>query len=190
MFTSHPVQFYPVQVSHIHVLYESQNRNSVGSLRLLTVSTEITALLSDLPRYFLLLLAATKQNSTNFSDINAFYQVCVFSGLSENKDGRPCLRLADMLFTSPLQPLNGIQRNFTGKNGVLILLNVLLVLILESDVRVRLTRSFWKRQTQVVGLLSLLKSASLRSYRQCLISYYQDFDGYFDGCGPVPYPSK
>ena len=37
-----------------------------------------------------------------------------FSGLSEKQDGRPGLRLAETCLTSPLKPLNGIQRNLTG----------------------------------------------------------------------------
>ena len=37
-----------------------------------------------------------------------------FSGRSEKQDGRPGLWLAETFFTSPLKPLNGIQRNLTG----------------------------------------------------------------------------
>ena len=37
-----------------------------------------------------------------------------FSGRSEKQDGRPCLWLAEIFSTSPLKPLNGIQRNLTG----------------------------------------------------------------------------
>ena len=37
-----------------------------------------------------------------------------FSGRSEKQDGRPCLWLAETFLTSPLKPLNGIQRNLTG----------------------------------------------------------------------------
>ena len=37
-----------------------------------------------------------------------------FSGRSEKQDGGPGLWLAETFFTSPLKPLNGIQRNFTG----------------------------------------------------------------------------
>ena len=37
-----------------------------------------------------------------------------FSGRSEKQDGRPGLWLADTFLTSPLKPLNGIQRNLTG----------------------------------------------------------------------------
>ena len=38
----------------------------------------------------------------------------VFSGRSEKQDGRPGLWLAEAFLTSPLKPLNGIQRNFIG----------------------------------------------------------------------------
>ena len=37
-----------------------------------------------------------------------------FSGRSEKRDGRPGLWLAETFLTSPLKPLNGIQRNLTG----------------------------------------------------------------------------
>ena len=38
-----------------------------------------------------------------------------FSGHWENQDGRPGLWLAETFSTSPLKPLNGIQRNLTGR---------------------------------------------------------------------------
>ena len=47
-------------------------------------------------------------------DINVLYQVCFFSDGSEKQDGRPGLWLAETFSTSPLKPLNGIQRNLTG----------------------------------------------------------------------------
>ena len=37
-----------------------------------------------------------------------------FSGRSEKQDGRPGLWLAEAFWTSPLKPINGIQRNLTG----------------------------------------------------------------------------
>ena len=55
-------------------------------------------------------------NSTTLDrkqDLNALYQVCVFSGGSEKQDCRPGLWLADTFSTSPLKPLNQIQRNLT-----------------------------------------------------------------------------
>ena len=67
----------------------------------------------------------TERNSTKLDrkqDLNALYQVCVFradrknrmAGRSEKQDGRPGLWLAETFSTSPLKPLNGIQRNLTG----------------------------------------------------------------------------
>ena len=44
-------------------------------------------------------------------DFNVLYQVC-FSGRSEKQDGRPGLWLVDTFSTSPL---NGLQRNLTGR---------------------------------------------------------------------------
>ena len=40
----------------------------------------------------------------------------LFSGRSEEQDGRPGLWLAESFSTSPLKPLNGIQQNLTGSN--------------------------------------------------------------------------
>ena len=42
-----------------------------------------------------------------------------FSGRSEKQDGRPGLWLAETLSTSPLKPLNGIQRNLTGSKIIM-----------------------------------------------------------------------
>ena len=56
-------------------------------------------------------------NSTKLDrkqDLNVLYQVCVFSGRSENQDGRPGLWLAETFLTSSLKPLNRIGRNLTG----------------------------------------------------------------------------
>ena len=47
-------------------------------------------------------------------DLNVLYQVCVFLGRSEKQDGCPDLWLAKTFLTSPLKPLNRIQRNLTG----------------------------------------------------------------------------
>ena len=45
-------------------------------------------------------------------DLNVLYQVCgFFSGRSEKQDGHSGLWLAETFSTSPLKPLNGIQRN-------------------------------------------------------------------------------
>ena len=58
-----------------------------------------------------------EQNSTKLDrkqDLNVLYQVCVFRADWKKTDGRPSLWLADTFSTSPLKPLNGIQRNLTG----------------------------------------------------------------------------
>ena len=57
----------------------------------------------------------TERNSTKLDrkqDLKVLYQVC-FSGRSEKQDGRPGLWFAETFSTSPLKPLNGIQRNLT-----------------------------------------------------------------------------
>ena len=47
-----------------------------------------------------------------------------FSGRSEKQDGRPGLWLAETFSTSPLNPLNRIQRNFRGKQDLNVLYQV------------------------------------------------------------------
>ena len=78
---------------------------------------KMAALASDWLRHFLLLLW---NRWTEFNETwqEARYQgplpsLC-FSGRSEKQDGRPSLWLAETFSTSPLKPLNGIQRNLTG----------------------------------------------------------------------------
>ena len=58
-----------------------------------------------------------ERNSTKLDrkqDLNVLYQVCVFRADHKKQDGRPGLWLAETFSTSPLKPLNGIQRNLTG----------------------------------------------------------------------------
>ena len=57
-------------------------------------------------------LNSTKLNMKQ--DLNILYQVCVFSGRSEKQDSCRNLWLADTFWTSPLKPLNWIQRNLRG----------------------------------------------------------------------------
>ena len=78
---------------------------------------KMAALASDWLRHFRLLLW------NRWTEFNETWQearsqcplpsLC-FSGRSEKQDGRPSLWLAETFSTSPLKPLNGIQRNLTG----------------------------------------------------------------------------
>ena len=77
----------------------------------------MAALASDWLRHFQLLLW---NRWTEFNETwqEARYRrplpsLC-FSGWSEKQDGRPGLWLAETFSTSPLNPMNGIQRNLTG----------------------------------------------------------------------------
>ena len=77
----------------------------------------MAALASDWLRHFLLLLwnrwtefNETRQEARSQCPLPSF----CFSGLSEKQDGRPGIWLAETFSTSPLKPLNGIQRNMTG----------------------------------------------------------------------------
>ena len=72
---------------------------------------------SDWLRHFRLLLwnRWTEFNETwqEARSQNLLPSLC-FSGRSEKQDGRPGLWLAETFSTSPLKPLNGIQRNLIG----------------------------------------------------------------------------
>ena len=78
---------------------------------------KMAALVSDWLRHFRLLLW------NHWTEFNETWQearsqrplpsLC-FSGQSEKQNGRPGLWLAETFSTSPLKPLNGIQRNLTG----------------------------------------------------------------------------
>ena len=77
----------------------------------------MAALASDWLRHFRLLLwnrltefNETWQEARSQRPLPSF----CFSGGSEKQDGRPGLWLAETFSTSPLKPLNGIQRNLTG----------------------------------------------------------------------------
>ena len=78
---------------------------------------KMAALASDWPRHFRLLLWKrwTEFNETwqEARSQRPLPSLC-FSGRSEKQDGRPGLWLAETFSTSPLKPLNGIQRNLTG----------------------------------------------------------------------------
>ena len=78
---------------------------------------KMAALASDLPRHFRLLLwnRWTEFNKTwqEARSQRPLPSLC-FSGRSEKQDGRPGLWLAETFSTSPLKPLNRIQRNLTG----------------------------------------------------------------------------
>ena len=77
---------------------------------------KMAALASDWLRHFRLLLwnRWTEFNETwqEARSQRPLPSLC-FSGRSEKQDGSPCLRLAETFSTSPLKPLNGIQRNLT-----------------------------------------------------------------------------
>ena len=78
---------------------------------------KMAALASDRLRHFRLLLwnRQTEFNETwqEARSQRPLPSLC-FSGRSEKQDGDPGLWLADTFPTSPLKPLNGIQRNLTG----------------------------------------------------------------------------
>ena len=78
---------------------------------------KMAALASDWLRHFRLLLwnrwTEFKETWQEARSQRPLPSLC-FSGRSEKQDGRPGLWLAETFSTSPLKPLNGIQRNLTG----------------------------------------------------------------------------
>ena len=78
---------------------------------------KMAALAFDWPRHFQLLFwnRRTEFNETwqEARSQRPLPSLC-FSGRSEKQDGHPGLWLAEIFSTSPLKPLNGIQRNLTG----------------------------------------------------------------------------
>ena len=78
---------------------------------------KMAALVSDWLRHFPLLLwnhwTEFNETSQEARSQRPLPSLCLL-GWSEKQDGRPGLWLAETFSTSPLKPLNGIQRNFTG----------------------------------------------------------------------------
>ena len=78
---------------------------------------KMAALASDWLRHFRLLLwNRWKEFNETWHEARSQHPLpsLCFSGRSEKQDGRPGLWLAETFSTSPLKPLNGIQRNLTG----------------------------------------------------------------------------
>ena len=77
---------------------------------------KMTALASDWLRHFRRLWNRWTEFNETWQEARSqrpLPSLC-FSGRSEKQDGRPGLWLAETCSTSPLKPLNGIQRNLTG----------------------------------------------------------------------------
>ena len=77
---------------------------------------KMAALASDWLRHFWLLWNRWMEFNETWQEARSqqpLSSLC-FSGWSEKQDGRSGLWLADTFSTSPLKPLNGIQRNLTG----------------------------------------------------------------------------
>ena len=95
---------------HLNVLYQVCVFRAVRK-------DKMAALASDWLRHFQLLLwnRWTEFNETwqEARSQRPLPSLC-FSGRSEKQDGRSGLWLAETFSTSPLKPLNGIQRNLTG----------------------------------------------------------------------------
>ena len=100
-------------------LIEKQDLNVLYQVCVFRVDrkNKMAALASDWLRHFRLLLwnRWTEFNETwqEARSQRPLPSLC-FSGRSEKQNGRPGLWLAETFSTSPLKPLNGIQRNLTG----------------------------------------------------------------------------
>ena len=77
---------------------------------------KMAALASDWLRHFRLLWNRWSEFNETWQEARPQrpLQSLCFSGQSEKQDGRPGLWLAETFSTSPLKPLNGIERNLTG----------------------------------------------------------------------------
>ena len=78
---------------------------------------KMAALASDWLRHFRLLWNRLTEFNETWQEARSqrpLPSLC-FSGRSEKQDGHPGLWLAETFSTSPLKPLNGIQRNLTGR---------------------------------------------------------------------------
>ena len=78
---------------------------------------KMAALASDWLRHFDFSSETAERNSTKLDrkqDLKALYQVCVFRADRKKQNGRPGLWLAETFSTSPLKPLNRIQKNLIG----------------------------------------------------------------------------
>ena len=100
-------------------LYRKQDLNLLYQVCVFRADqkNKMAALASDWLRHFRLLLwnRWTEFNETwqEARSQRPLPSLC-FSGRSEKQDGRPGLWMAETFSTSPLIPLNGIQRNLTG----------------------------------------------------------------------------
>ena len=98
-------------------LYRKRNLNVLYQVCVFRADpkNKMAALASDWLRHFRLLLCNcwTEFNET-WQEARCPLPSLCFSGRSEKQDGRPGLWLAETFPTSPLKPLNGIQRNLTG----------------------------------------------------------------------------
>ena len=100
-------------------LYRKQDLNVLYQVCVFRADrkNKMAALASDWLRHFRLILwnRWTEFNETykEARSQHTLPSLC-FSGWPEKQDGRPGLWLADTFSTSPLKPLNGIQRNLTG----------------------------------------------------------------------------
>ena len=122
---------------------------------------KMAALASDWLRHFRLLLW------NSWTEFNETWQearsqcplpsLC-FSGWSEKQDGHPGLWLAETFSTSPLKPLNGIQRNLTGSK------------ISMSSTKFLFFRSIGKNK------MAALASDWLRHFRLLLWNRWTEFD--------------
>ena len=136
---------------------------------------KLTALDSDWLRHFRLLLW------NRWTEFNETWQearsqcplpsLC-FSSRSEKQDGRPGLWLTKTFSTSPLKPLNGIQRNLTGSN------------ILTSSTKCVFFRTDRKNK------LAALDSDWLRHFRLLLWNRWTEFNKTWqDARSQCPLPS-
>ena len=101
---------------HFRLLWNSWTESSLCFFGAV-LKKQMVLLASDWLIHFNFSSEIAERNSTKLDkkqDLDILYHVCIFPADNKNQDGRPGLWLAETFSTSPLKPLNGIQRYLTG----------------------------------------------------------------------------
>ena len=108
----------------------------------------IAALTSDFSRYIVDFFSISEPNSKVRSQ-RSQWSLC-FSSRWKNRNGSPNLLLADTFVTCSLQPLNGIQRNWTGSNIFTSYTNFVFFVQTDWKTKMSVQSSNWLRHYQLL----------------------------------------
>ena len=109
---------------------------------------------SDWLRYFQLLWYCRTEYNETWREARSQRQLqsLCFSGRSESQDGCPGHWLAETFFTSPLKPLNGIQRNLTGSKILTSSAMFVFFQFIQKNKMVALTETISTSLTPLTGI--------------------------------------